>query len=89
MQQIRQYSGKIKPFTPNVVFPLADKVLLSFKHLKSDLINVSSEVINKNLLFVETDSSDVAVSATLHQTGKPVTFYSRSLSKCEQAHSSF
>ena len=63
--------------------------MLSFQHLKSDLINVSSEVIDENLLFVvETDVSDVAVSATLNQTGKPVTFYSRSLSKCEQAHSS-
>ena len=30
----------------------------------------------------------MAVSATLNQNGKPVAFYSRSLSKCEQAHSS-
>ena len=39
-------------------------------------------------MVVETDASDVAVSATLNQNGKPVAFYSRSLSKCEQAHSS-
>ena len=30
----------------------------------------------------------MAVSATLNQNGKPVAFYSRSLSKCEQTHSS-
>ena len=88
-QWIPQYSDKIKPLISNVIFPLADEALLSFQNLKSDLINVSLEVIDENSLFVvETDASDVAVSATLNQNGKPVAFYSRSLSKCEQAHSS-
>ena len=88
-QWIPQYSDKIKPLISNVIFPLADEALLSFQNLKSDLINVSLEVIDENSLFaVETDASDVAVSATLNQNGKPIAFYSRSLSKCEQAHSS-
>ena len=80
-QWIPQYSDKIKPLISNVIFPLADEALLSFQNLKSDLINVSLEVIDENSLFaVETDASDVAVSATLNQNGKPVVFYSRSLS---------
>ena len=88
-QWIPQYSDKIKPFISNVIFPLEDEALLSFQNLKSDLINVSLEVIDENSLFVvETDAFDVAVSATLNQNGKPAAFYSRSLSKCEQAHSS-
>ena len=40
------------------------------------------------LFVVETDASDVAVSATSNQNGKPVAFYPRSQSKCEQAYSS-
>ena len=47
------------------------------------------EVIDKNTVFVfETDDSNVAVSATLNQNGKPVTFYSRPLSKSERTQSS-
>ena len=46
-------------------------------------------VIDENAVFViETDASNVAVSATLNQNGKPVAFYSRSLSKSEQTQSS-
>ena len=44
-QWIPQYSDKIKPLISNVVFSLTDKALLSFQNVKSDLINVSLEVI--------------------------------------------
>ena len=37
---------------------------------------------------METDASSVAVSATSNQNGKPVAFYSRTLSKSKLAHSS-
>ena len=67
-----------------MIFPLRNEALSSFKILKSELINVSLGVIDKNAVFVvETDASNVAVSATLNQNGKPVAFYSRSLSKSE------
>ena len=57
--------------------------------MKSELINVSLGVIDENALFVvETDASNVAVSSTLNQNDKPVTFYSPSLSKSEQTQSS-
>ena len=53
------------------------------------MINVSLEVIDENAPFVvETDASNVAISATLNQNGKPVAFYSRTLSKSEQTQSS-
>jgi len=61
--------------------------LSSFKNLISELINLG--VIDENALFlIETDASNVAVSATLNQSGKPVAFYSRTRSKSEQAQSS-
>ena len=61
----------------------------SFKNLKSELINISLGVIDEKALFVvETDASNVAVSATLNQNGKPVAFYCRSLNKSEQTQSS-
>jgi len=63
--------------------------LSSFENLKSELINVSLGVTDENALFViETDASNVAVSVTLNQSGKPVAFYSQTLSKSEQAQSS-
>ena len=87
-QWISHYSDKIKPLITNVTFPLKDEALTSFSNLKSELINVSLEVIDENALFVvETDASNVAISATLNQNGKPVAFYSRTLSKSEQTQS--
>ena len=72
-----------------VTFPLKDEALTSFSNLKSELINVSLEVIDENAPFlVETDASNVAISATLNQNVKPVTFCSRTLSKSEQTQSS-
>ena len=52
-------------------------------------MNVSLGVIDENAPFVvETDTSNVAVSATLNRNGKPVAFYSRSLNESELAQSS-
>ena len=88
-QWISHYSDKIKPLITNATFPLKDKALTSFSNLKSELINVSLEVIDENApSVVETDASNVAISATLNQNGKPVAFYSRTLSKSEQTQSS-
>ena len=88
-QWISQYSDKIKPLITNDVFPLRRDVLACFMKLKSDLVNVSLGAIEENVPFVvETDASNVALSATLNQSGRPVAFYSRSSNKSELALSS-
>ena len=88
-QWILRYSDKIKPLISNVSFPLKDEALASFSSLKSELINVSLAAIDENAPFVvETDASNIAVSATLNQNSRPVAFFSRSLNKSEQTQSS-
>ena len=56
---------------------------------KSELATVTLGVINEDVPFVvETDASNVALSATLNQNNKPVAFFSRSLNKSEVKQSS-
>ena len=77
---------QIKPLITNNVFPFTNEVSAAFLSLKSELVNVSLGVIDKNAPFVvETDASNMAVSANLNQNGRPVAFYSRLLNKSELA----
>ena len=88
-QWIGEYSDKIKPLINNCCFPLTDSALETFKLLKSELADVSLGVIDEKEQFVvETDASNVALSATLNQNNRPVAFFSRSLTKSELQHSS-
>ncbi|XP_014787039.1 uncharacterized protein LOC106881242 [Octopus bimaculoides] len=57
------------------------KVKNAFEYLKVEITKVIVVTINPTQpLMVETDASDIAVAATLNQCGKPVAFFSRSLS---------
>ena len=88
-QWIERYSDKVKPLVSNTSFPLTENAMHAFEILKSELIDVSLMVINDKFPFVvETDASNVAISATLNQNGRPVAFYSRSLNKSEQTQAS-
>jgi len=49
----------------------------AFSNRKNELVNASIQSIDETLLFVvECDTSDVAISATLNQGGRPVAFLS-------------
>ena len=82
------YSDKIKPLVIIRVFPLKDQGLFSFIKLKSEFVDVTLGVINeKDPLTVETDASDVAISATLNQNNRLVAFWSRLLRRNELTQS--
>ena len=85
---ISNFSEKIRPLNLNETFPLPEPVVKSFKDLKEELENaVLVTVDQKKPLTVETDASDTTLSATLNQEGRPVAFYSRTLSPSERNHS--
>ena len=86
---ISHFSDKIQILNQNITFPLPPQVLDSFERLKSELEEAVLFTVDPNLpLVVETDASDVAISATLNQEGRPVAFFSRTLTSSEKNHSS-
>ena len=85
---ISRFSDKINPLAHNTVFPVPSNVLSAFESLKSDLVNASLISIDKDVpMVVETDASEIAIAATLSQNGRPVAFFSRTLSSSERNHS--
>ena len=85
---LSHFSDKIRVLNENTTFPLPSEVLSAFHKLKQELENAVLVTIDSRLpLTVETDASDVAISATLNQEGRPVAFFSRTLSSSERHHS--
>ncbi|KAK3745309.1 hypothetical protein RRG08_014457 [Elysia crispata] len=77
------------PLYTNKTFPLPSAVKEAFDILKEEIAKALVVSIDPTqTLVVETDASDVAVSATLNQCGKPVAFFSRTLNHSERNHSS-
>lgn len=86
---IKNFSEKVRPISSTKVFPLSSDAVTAFKQLKEDIAQASKFPIQDGIPFtVETDASDYAIGATLSQAGRPVAFYSKTLTKSEQNHSS-
>lgn len=86
--QIPKFSEKVLPLTRST-FPLSKDALQAFENLKSDIEKSSVAGVDPDVPFVvETDASDGAIAAVLTQLGRPVAFFSRSLSGSELKHSS-
>jgi len=82
---IAGFSDKAHPLIHNKTFPIEGPALKSFINLKSELEKATLKPLNENEEFVvECDASDVAVSATLNQEGRPVAFMSRTLNNHER-----
>ena len=78
-QWISKFSDKIDPLTNDPTFPLSTTAVQAFNGLKRDIMNSWISCPNKHdLLVVETDDSDSALSASLNQGGKPIAFFSQS-----------
>lgn len=85
---VKRFSDKIAALTAkNVSFPLSMEAVSAFEHLKEEIAGSSISCPNeKGLLVIESDASDVALSASLTQNGRPVAFFSRTLQQHERKH---
>ena len=60
-----------------------------FRELQEELANATLQSIDENEPFtLETDASEIALSAVLQQNGRPVAFWSRMLSQSEKRYAS-
>ena len=85
---VPKFSDKIHDLNHNTIFPLPDKVKQDFESLKAEIEKASVVTIDyETPLVVETDASDIAISATLNQNERPVAFFSRTLNDSEKKHS--
>jgi transposase InsO family protein len=85
---IPKFSDKIQHLVNTKSFPLSEKALDAFEKLKEEVTNATITTVSSDRpLTVETDASDVALSAVLSQDNRPVAFFSRTLSKGEKCHS--
>ena len=81
---IFQFLDKIQSLKQTTKFPLDDTALNDFNALKKEIEKAVLLSIDENLPFVvECDASDVAISATLNQNGRPVAFMSRTFQGSE------
>ncbi|XP_055874670.1 uncharacterized protein LOC129924424 [Biomphalaria glabrata] len=72
----------------NQIFPVPTEVKTAFEDLKEELQKAAIFTIKyDHPLIVETDASDIAVAATLNQDGRPIAFFSRTLSPSERHQS--
>ena len=84
---IPKYSDKIRPLNTNRTFPLPLEALKTFKSMKEEIAAATLVTPLEGVpLEVETDASDYALAATLNQAGRPVAFFSRTLSKSQHHH---
>lgn len=88
-QWIPNFSDKISLLIRNRSFPIPDEVVVTFENLKSEIQNAMVVTVEPNVpLVVETDASEIAIGASLNQNGRPVAFFSRTLTPDERKHSS-
>ena len=90
---VPQYSLKVKPLLEaqkQGAFPLNRNCVDSIDSLKQGIASASLAIpiAGAGPLVLETDASGTALGATLSQGGRPLAFYSRTLSTSEQMQSS-
>jgi transposase InsO family protein len=87
---IRNFSTVVQPLLKSNTFPLSELALQTFEDLKSSIRDSCLKPIDfKNSFTVETDASYNTLAGTLIQSGRPVAFFSRTLSEHEKGWSSY
>ena len=67
--------------------PLSETAVTCFRQLQNEQANSALKAVHKTVPFtLETDASDVALSAVLHLDGRAVTFWSRTLGPNEKRY---
>ena len=88
-QWIPRFLDPIKPIASFKSFPLPPPAVESFQSLKKTIEDAVVTAIDETILFeVETDASEVTLTATLNQNGKPVAFFAQTLQGSELKHAS-
>ena len=86
-QWVQRFSDKIRLLAQTSSFPMTAEATSAFQSLKSDIAKSSLSCPNDHdILVVETDASDIALSATLNQNGRPIAFFARTLQSHERKH---
>ena len=86
-QWLPKFSDMIYPLTRNPDFPLSEHAVTAFNRVKSSIVKASLASPNDtDLLVLESDASEVALSACLNQNGRPIAFFSRTLQNHERKH---
>ena len=86
---IPHYSDRVKPLVDSKTLPLSKQAISCFEDMRKILAEATLKVIDETQPFtVETDASNIAISAILHQGGRPVAFFSRTLNSDETRYSS-
>ena len=88
-QWIRGFSDTVARLIGPQSFPLSPPAIKAFNMLRSETANFVVVSVDENLTFeLETDASDIAISAVLNQHNQRVAFFSRILSAAEKRHPS-
>ena len=82
---VHNFSDKIRRLKATTTFPINQQELKDYEDLTSDIANAALSSIDEELpLVVECDASDIAITTTLNQSGRPVAFMSRTLQGSER-----
>ena len=85
---VPDFSDRIQILKAVKTFPMSNEAISDFESLKESIAKATLQAIDDTKPFVvECDASDVAISATLNQGGRPVAFFSRTLQKAELHYS--
>ena len=81
---IPNFSDKVRPLNKTTTFPISQAALEAIQTMKNDIKSAVVCCIDESIPFqVECDASDHTLAATLNQQGRPVAFFSRTLSPHE------
>ena len=84
---VDRFSDRIHSLVGSPVFPLSQECIDAFEDIKKTIADSCIVCPSDNeVLVLESDASDYALSASLNQGGKPVAFFSRTLKPHERKH---